>query len=79
MIWRTLSTALALSCLAIAGAAGTAQANTGDIIAPQNTPPTASDGWQAGTCTLDTALTPCTPETTSRSSSPRRRGTRRSG
>lgn len=36
-----------------------AQADTADIIAPQNTPPTASDGWQAGTCNAE----PCSPVT----------------
>ncbi|HXV04389.1 MAG TPA: hypothetical protein VFP23_00600, partial [Solirubrobacterales bacterium] len=28
-----------------------AQANTGDIVEAQHTPPTTGDGWQAGTCT----------------------------
>ncbi|HEX3042996.1 MAG TPA: hypothetical protein VHP56_12990 [Solirubrobacterales bacterium] len=40
-----------------------AAADTGDIIAPQNNPPTAADGWQAGTCKTD--LPECTPETES--------------
>ena len=55
MARRPLSTAIAAGCLALAAAAGAAQADTGDIIAPQNTPRTANDGWQAGTCTIDTA------------------------
>jgi hypothetical protein len=38
-----------------------AQADTGNIIAPQNVPHTAADGWQAGTCTTDTPE--CSPET----------------
>ncbi|HEU5252178.1 MAG TPA: hypothetical protein VFU16_02490 [Solirubrobacterales bacterium] len=38
-----------------------ASADTGDIIAPQHNPPTANDGWQAGTCKTD--LPECTPET----------------
>lgn len=38
-----------------------AQADTGDIIEPQNDPPTAADGWQAGNCTTDTPQ--CSPET----------------
>jgi hypothetical protein len=42
-------------------AASVAQADTGDILAPQNDPPTAADGWQAITCTTDTPE--CTPET----------------
>lgn len=39
-----------------------AGADTGDIIAPQNNPPSAADGWQAGTCNTD--LPECTPKTT---------------
>src|SRR5262245_37779287 len=39
-----------------------AQADTGDIIEPQHEPPTAADGFQAGTCTTDTPE--CTPATT---------------
>ena len=30
--------------------------NTGDIIAPQNSPASAADGWQAGTCTRTTRV-----------------------
>jgi hypothetical protein len=40
-----------------------AAADTGDIIAPQHDPPTAADGWQAGTCKTD--VPECTPETKS--------------
>jgi hypothetical protein len=40
-----------------------AAADTGDIIAPQHNPPTAADGWQAGTCKTD--VPECTPETKS--------------
>jgi len=40
-----------------------AAADTGDIIAPQHNPPTAADGWQAGTCKTD--VPECTPETES--------------
>lgn len=36
-----------------------APAHAVDIIEAQNDPPTAADGWQAGTCTVD----PCSPET----------------
>ena len=38
-------------CLGALGGPAAAQADTGDIIAPQNNPPNANDGWQAGTCT----------------------------
>ncbi|MDX6622748.1 MAG: hypothetical protein QOE75_680 [Solirubrobacterales bacterium] len=41
--------------------AAMAIADTGDIIAPQNEPPTAADGWQAITCTTETPE--CSPET----------------
>ncbi len=39
-----------------------ARADTGDIIAPQNTPATANDGWQAGVCTEDPIANQCKPE-----------------
>jgi hypothetical protein len=41
-----------------------AQADTGDVIEKQNDPPTAADGFQAGTCTSDepTKCSPATPE-----------------
>jgi hypothetical protein len=38
-----------------------APAQAVDIIAPQHNPPDAADGWQAGTCTMDTPE--CSPET----------------
>jgi hypothetical protein len=38
---------------------GLAAADTPDTIAPQHNPPTATDGWQAGTCSAE----PCSPET----------------
>jgi hypothetical protein len=41
-----LALTTALLCLAF----GTAQADTGDVIEPQHEPPTAADGFQAGTC-----------------------------
>lgn len=37
-----------------------AQADTGEIIEPQNNPSTSKDGWQAGTCTSDEP-TKCSP------------------
>jgi hypothetical protein len=40
-----------------------ARADTGDIIAPQHNPPTAEDGWQAGTCVTDAP--PCSPQSPS--------------
>jgi hypothetical protein len=57
---RTLiPVAVATLCLAFAGA-GPALADTGDIIAPQHSPGTAKDGWQAGVCNSD--LPECSPE-----------------
>jgi hypothetical protein len=49
---------VALGLLSVAPAAF---ADTGDIIEPQHQPPTAADGFQAGTCTTDTPK--CSPET----------------
>ncbi|HEY2335487.1 MAG TPA: hypothetical protein VGH58_10845 [Solirubrobacterales bacterium] len=42
-----------------------AMADTGELLAPQNEPPTAEDGWQAGNCTEENA-TKCSPETPER-------------
>ncbi len=39
--------------VALALGAPVAGADTGDIIAPQSSPPQSTDGWQAGTCTAD--------------------------
>lgn len=61
-MFRRLFTALMVMALA-ALAAPVAQADTGDIIAPQNVPHTAADGWQAITCTTDTPE--CTPQSPS--------------
>ena len=53
------SLALLLMCLgALLALPLAAQADTQDIIAPQNDPSTAADGWQAGTCNEPE----CTPE-----------------
>ena len=43
-----------------------AQADTGDIIEPQEHPPSTADGWQAGTCTANDAApkVKCSPATT---------------
>jgi hypothetical protein len=51
-----------LSALALLLLPAAAQADTQDIIQPQNNPPSAQDGWQAGTCTTDSPVE-CTPET----------------
>jgi hypothetical protein len=45
--------ALVAFALWLAVAVPVARADTGDIIEPQNEPPTAFDGWQAGTCLTD--------------------------
>jgi hypothetical protein len=55
---------MALALLAIPAA----QADTGNIIEAQNEPPTAKDGWQAGTCTTDEPVggepkIKCSPQT----------------
>lgn len=50
---------LALAAVALLAPA-TAAADTQDIIAPQNNPPSAEDGWQAGTCVID--VPECTPQ-----------------
>jgi hypothetical protein len=46
----------------LVAAVSVAQADTGDIIAPQNDPPTVNDGWQAGVCTEDPIADQCKPE-----------------
>ncbi len=58
---RGFATGIVLAALALLALAPAASADTGDIIAPQNNPPSAQDGWQAGTCTTD--LPECTPQT----------------
>jgi len=55
---------LTAALLTLALGASVAQADTGDIMAPQNDPPTAADGFQAGTCTTDLVWpNQCSPET----------------
>jgi hypothetical protein len=57
------SLALLLLCLgALLAMPVLAQADTTDIIEPNTEPPTAKDGWQAGTCTSDEPVQ-CSPET----------------
>ncbi len=50
----------ALAVLAFSAPA--AQADTGDVVEPQHDPPSAQDGFQAGTCISDTPVK-CSPET----------------
>src|ERR1044072_1377305 len=47
---RKIVCAAAALCVGVL-APGSAGADTGDTTAPQNSPPKATDGWQAGTCT----------------------------
>jgi hypothetical protein len=61
---RRLIVMAAVLALGAVFAASLAQADTGNIIEPQNEPPTAADGWQAKSCTSDTP-TQCSPETPS--------------
>jgi hypothetical protein len=60
---RGSAIAIVLAALALLALAPAAGADTADIIAPQHNPPTAADGWQAGTCKTD--VPECTPETES--------------
>jgi hypothetical protein len=60
------SLALLFACLlSVFAMSAIAQADTTDIIEPQNTPPTNADGWQAGTCIVDepVAGVHCGPQT----------------
>jgi hypothetical protein len=59
MVRRTIAL-LAMAVGMLLATAAVAGADTGDILAPQNEPPTAADGWQAITCTTDTPE--CSPE-----------------
>ena len=54
--------AFVVMSLWLVAAVPVAQADTGDIIEPQNNPPTVNDGWQAGTCTEDPIADQCKPE-----------------
>lgn len=58
---RGSAIAIVLAALSLLALAPAAAADTGDIIAPQHNPPSAEDGWQAGTCTTD--VPECTPQT----------------
>jgi hypothetical protein len=57
-------TVVALAILGLVFAAS-AQADTGEIIEPQNEPPTAANGWQAASCSTDEPSlgVKCSPET----------------
>lgn len=54
--------AFVVMSLWLVAAVPVAQADTGDIIAPQNDPPNVNDGWQAGVCTEDPIADQCKPE-----------------
>ena len=54
--------AFVVMSLWLVAAVPAAQADTGDIIEPQNDPATANDGWQAGTCNEDLEANQCSPE-----------------
>ena len=63
MVRRSISTvASVMVALGIVFAVPVAQADTGNIIEPQNQPPSANDGWQSANCTSDEP-TKCSPET----------------
>jgi len=59
--------ALTTALIALVLGVSTASADTGDVIEEQHTPPTAEDGFQAGTCTANKEPAPpgkfCSPET----------------
>jgi hypothetical protein len=54
--------ACVVAALWLVAAVPVARADTGDIIAPQNQPPSVDDGWQAGVCTEDPIAEQCKPE-----------------
>lgn len=58
---RRFLIAVAVMALGAVFAVPAVQADTGDTIEKQNDPPTAKDGFQAGTCTSDTPVK-CSPE-----------------
>ena len=53
MAKRPVALVLLSVVVLLASSISGAQADTGDIIEPQGAPPTATDGWQAATCTTD--------------------------
>jgi hypothetical protein len=58
--------ACAVMALWLVAVVPVAQADTQNIIEPQHEPPTAADGWQAGTCEEDAPPIFCSPETPER-------------
>ncbi len=63
MVRRSILTVVSVVVsFGVAFAVPVAQANTGNIIEPQNQPPSVNDGWQAANCTSDEP-TQCSPET----------------
>lgn len=66
MLRRLIAAVTVAMALGAALAPAVVQANTTDIIEPQNTPPTAADGWQAGTCEEDAPPVFCSSETPDR-------------
>jgi hypothetical protein len=63
MVRRLICAGLTGLCLAALGGPVVAQADTADIIAPQNSPPDDADGWQAGTCVIELCSPSTPPET----------------
>jgi hypothetical protein len=64
MARRVIGILMAVMALGAVLALPLAQADTGDVIEKQNTPPTAKDGFQAGTCTEETPWpNHCSPAT----------------
>lgn len=64
MVRRLIACAVMALWLVAAVSVAQAATDTPEVIAPQNEPPTAQDGWQAGTCKADEP-TKCSPETPS--------------
>ena len=62
MLRRLGTVGVAVLCATCVAGVGVAAADTGNTIAPQNNPPSAADGWQAGTCKTD--VPECSPQTT---------------
>jgi len=60
---RRFLIAIAVMALGAIFAVPAAQADTGDVIEKQNNPPTAKDGFQAGTCIDPVDIPKCSPAT----------------
>jgi hypothetical protein len=61
MVRRFIALAL-VALMSVAFSAAVAQADTGNVIEPQTSPPNAKNGWQAITCKSDEPVK-CSPET----------------